>query len=168
MTKWNRGTYEPEFRIPMMTFAPLFCDIEWFVFMWDLDNPTSNGYYMGAFYHGCLCYATTIGMTFSNLYILWLHAFIPWINISIIIVLDWSRLGAKVMPSGKTPQKFLSSWWQPRTSFSIVSLELWTPGRRNRAQVTCWGLSELWQCVSWVHHLRCVSLTTLFPLATNN
>ncbi|CRL29699.1 unnamed protein product [Penicillium camemberti] len=64
MTKWNRGTYEPEFRIPMMTFAPLFCDIEWFVFMWDLDNPTSNGYYMGAFYHGCLCYATTIAKNF--------------------------------------------------------------------------------------------------------
>ncbi|KAJ5418079.1 Major facilitator superfamily domain general substrate transporter [Penicillium crustosum] len=27
MTTWNRGTYEPEFRIPMMTFGALFCGI---------------------------------------------------------------------------------------------------------------------------------------------
>ncbi|BCS26847.1 uncharacterized protein APUU_51558A [Aspergillus puulaauensis] len=70
MTKWNQGVYEPEFRIPMIIFATLFCGIGWFVFMWDLDNPTPHGYYLGAFCHGCLCAGTTIGMTVANLYIL--------------------------------------------------------------------------------------------------
>ncbi|KAJ5383809.1 hypothetical protein N7517_001720 [Penicillium concentricum] len=70
LTEWNKGTYEPEFRIPMMALSALFCGIGWFVFMWDLDNPTPNGYYLGAFCHGCLCCGTTIGMTFANLYIL--------------------------------------------------------------------------------------------------
>ncbi|KAJ5959580.1 uncharacterized protein N7479_006730 [Penicillium vulpinum] len=70
LTTWNKGTYEPEFRIPMMLLSAVFCGIGWFVFMWDLDNPTPNGYYLGAFCHGCLCCGTTIGMTFANLYIL--------------------------------------------------------------------------------------------------
>jgi hypothetical protein len=76
LTKWNRGTYEPEFRIPMMLFAALFCGIGWFVFTWDLDNPTPNGYYLGAFCHGCLCCGTTIGITFANLYILLVYVFL--------------------------------------------------------------------------------------------
>ncbi|QKX54956.1 uncharacterized protein TRUGW13939_02046 [Talaromyces rugulosus] len=70
MTKWNKGVYEPEFRIPMIIFATLFCGIGWFVFMWDLDNPTPHGYYLGAFCHGCLCAGTTIGMTVASLYAL--------------------------------------------------------------------------------------------------
>lgn len=70
MTKWNKGVYEPEFRLPMMLVATLFCGIGWFVFMWDLDHPTPDGFYLGAFCHGCLCAGTTIGMTVANLYAL--------------------------------------------------------------------------------------------------
>lgn len=71
LTKLNKGTYEPEFRIPVQIVAVLLFGIGYFVFMWDLEHPRPNGYYLAAFCHGCICAGTTVTQTSSSLYILY-------------------------------------------------------------------------------------------------
>ncbi|GME23753.1 Major facilitator superfamily [Neofusicoccum parvum] len=41
--RWNRGVYEPEFRIPVQIIAALLLGIGYFVFMWNMENPTPTG-----------------------------------------------------------------------------------------------------------------------------
>ena len=70
MSRANNGVFEAEFRIPINLLAALFLGIGWFVFMWDVDHPRPNGYYLGAFCHGCVCFGVTITSTSGGLYIL--------------------------------------------------------------------------------------------------
>ncbi|GME23754.1 Major facilitator superfamily [Neofusicoccum parvum] len=68
--RWNRGVYEPEFRIPVQIIAALLLGIGYFVFMWNMENPTPTGYYLGAFCHGCICCGITVTSNSASLYIL--------------------------------------------------------------------------------------------------
>ncbi|KAL1615290.1 hypothetical protein SLS54_009069, partial [Diplodia seriata] len=69
--RWNRGVYEPEFRIPAQALAALLLGVGYFVFMWDMRHPTSGGgYYLGAFCHGCVCCGVTVTSSSAALYIL--------------------------------------------------------------------------------------------------
>lgn len=68
--RWNKGIYEPEFRIPVQVIAAVLLGIGYFVFMWDMENPTPKGYYLGAFCHGCICCGITVTSSSASLYIL--------------------------------------------------------------------------------------------------
>lgn len=69
-SKWNKGIYEPEFRIPVQIIAAFLLGVGYFVFMWDMENPTPKGYYLGAFCHGCICCGITVTSNSASLYIL--------------------------------------------------------------------------------------------------
>ena len=70
MARANRGTFEPEFRIPINILAALILGIGWFVFVWDVNHPTPHGYYLGAVCHGMICFGITVTSTSGGLYIL--------------------------------------------------------------------------------------------------
>lgn len=70
MARLNKGTFEAEFRILVNILAAVLLGIGWFVFMWDVNNPTTNGYYLGAFCHACITFGITITSTTGGLYIL--------------------------------------------------------------------------------------------------
>lgn len=70
LTRLNHGTFEPEFCIPVQIIAAILFGLGWFVFMWDVEHPTSHGYYLGAFCHGSICVGITLTTTSASLYIL--------------------------------------------------------------------------------------------------
>lgn len=70
MARLNRGVFEAEFRIPVNILGALFCGLGWFLFMWTVDNPTSNGYLLGSFCLGCVCFGISVPSTSAGLYIL--------------------------------------------------------------------------------------------------
>lgn len=70
MAKLNKGVFEAEFRIPVNILGALFCGLGWFLFMWVVDNPHPNGYYLGSFCHGCVCFGISVPSTSAGLYIL--------------------------------------------------------------------------------------------------
>ncbi|KAJ4415147.1 hypothetical protein N0V82_007517 [Gnomoniopsis sp. IMI 355080] len=70
MARLNKGVFEAEFRIPVNILGGLFCGLGWFLFMWVVDNPTSNGYYLGSFCLGCVCFGISVPSTSAGLYIL--------------------------------------------------------------------------------------------------
>lgn len=70
LAKLNKGVYEAEFRIPVNILGALFVGLGWFVFMWVVDNPTPNGYFLGSFCHGCICFGISVPSTSAGLYIL--------------------------------------------------------------------------------------------------
>lgn len=70
LTRWNRGVFEAEFRIPVMVLGALFTSLGWFTFMWDVDHPRPNGYLLGAFCHGAACFGISVPSTAAGLYIL--------------------------------------------------------------------------------------------------
>ncbi|KAL1879155.1 hypothetical protein Daus18300_001734 [Diaporthe australafricana] len=70
LARLNRGVYEAEFRIPVNILGGLFCGLGWFLFMWVVDNPRPDGYFLGAFCHGCACFGISVPSTSAGLYIL--------------------------------------------------------------------------------------------------
>ncbi|KFY24083.1 hypothetical protein V491_02292, partial [Pseudogymnoascus sp. VKM F-3775] len=70
LVKRNRGTYEAEFRIPIQILGALLLGLGFFVFMWDVNHPTTHGYYLGAVCHGFICAGVTVTSTSSSLYII--------------------------------------------------------------------------------------------------
>lgn len=70
LTRWNHGIFEAEFRIPVMVLGALFTSLGWFTFMWDVDHPRPNGYFLGAFCHGAACFGISVPSTAAGLYIL--------------------------------------------------------------------------------------------------
>lgn len=70
MAKLNKGLFEAEFRIPVNILGAVFCGLGWFLFMWVVDNPRPNGYYLGSFCHGCVCFGISVPSTSAGLYIL--------------------------------------------------------------------------------------------------
>jgi hypothetical protein len=70
LARANRGVYEAEFRIPVNTLGLLFCGLGWFLFMWVVENPRPDGYFLGAFCHGCACFGISVPSTSAGLYIL--------------------------------------------------------------------------------------------------
>lgn len=70
LTRLNHGVFEAEFRIPIMALGALFSGLGWFTFMWDVDHPRPDGYFLGAFCHGCACFGISVPMTSAGLYIL--------------------------------------------------------------------------------------------------
>lgn len=70
MARLNGGIFEAEFRIPVNVFGGLFCGLGWFMFMWVLEHPRPNGYLLGSFFHGCVCFGISVPSTSAGLYIL--------------------------------------------------------------------------------------------------
>lgn len=70
MAKMNKGVFEAEFRIPVNILGGLFCGLGWFLFMWVVDHPTPNGYFLGSFCLGCVCFGISVPSTSAGLYIL--------------------------------------------------------------------------------------------------
>lgn len=70
LAKLNRGVFEAEFRIPVNVLGALFVGLGWFLFMWAVDTPTANGYFLGSFCHGCVCFGISVPSTSAGLYIL--------------------------------------------------------------------------------------------------
>lgn len=70
LARANRGVYEAEFRIPVNILGALFCGLGWFLFMWVVENPKPDGYFLGAFCHGCACFGISVPSTSAGLYIL--------------------------------------------------------------------------------------------------
>lgn len=70
MAKFNGGIFEAEFRIPVNILGALSCGLGWFLFMWVVDNPTPNGYLLGSFCLGCVCFGISVPSTSAGLYIL--------------------------------------------------------------------------------------------------
>lgn len=70
LARANRGVYEAEFRIPVNILGALFCGLGWFLFMWVVENPRPDGYFLGAFCHGCACFGISVPSTSAGLYIL--------------------------------------------------------------------------------------------------
>jgi hypothetical protein len=66
----NKGVFEAEFRIPVNVVGVVFTALGWFLFMWDVEHPRPNGYYLGAFCHGCVSFGISIPSTAAGLYIL--------------------------------------------------------------------------------------------------
>ncbi|KAJ5669384.1 major facilitator superfamily domain-containing protein [Penicillium macrosclerotiorum] len=71
LTERNRGTFEPEFRIPVQIIGSLFCGLGFFIFMWDMNHPTPHGYYLGSVCHGFTAAGVTLTATSSSLYMMW-------------------------------------------------------------------------------------------------
>lgn len=70
MARLNGGVFEAEFRIPVNVLGALFCGLGWFLFMWVVDHPRPDGYYLGSFAHGCVCFGISVPSTSAGLYIL--------------------------------------------------------------------------------------------------
>lgn len=70
MARLNGGIFEAEFRIPVNVLGALFCGLGWFLFMWTVDHPTPNGYLLGSFCLGCVCFGISVPSTSAGLYIL--------------------------------------------------------------------------------------------------
>ncbi|POS71041.1 major facilitator superfamily transporter [Diaporthe helianthi] len=70
LARANGGVYEAEFRIPVNILGALFCSLGWFLFMWVVENPRPDGYFLGAFFHGCACFGISVPSTSAGLYIL--------------------------------------------------------------------------------------------------
>lgn len=70
LARANGGVYEAEFRIPVNVLGALFCGLGWFLFAWVVDNPRPDGYFLGAFCHGCACFGISVPSTSAGLYIL--------------------------------------------------------------------------------------------------
>ncbi|KAK3937843.1 major facilitator superfamily domain-containing protein [Diplogelasinospora grovesii] len=70
LSRMNNGVFEAEFRIPINILAALGTALGWFLFMWDVNHPTPNGYYLGAFCHGLVCFGISVSSTSAGLYIL--------------------------------------------------------------------------------------------------
>jgi hypothetical protein len=70
LARANHGIYEAEFRIPVNILGALFCGLGWFLFMWVVENPRPDGYFLGAFCHGCACFGISVPSTSAGLYIL--------------------------------------------------------------------------------------------------
>ncbi|KAG6368586.1 hypothetical protein INS49_002799 [Diaporthe citri] len=70
LARANHGVYEAEFRIPVNILGALFCGLGWFLFMWVVENPRPDGYFLGAFCHGCACFGISVPSTSAGLYIL--------------------------------------------------------------------------------------------------
>lgn len=70
LSRLNGGVFEAEFRIPVNIFGVVFCSLGWFLFMWDVNNPRPNGYYLGAFCYGAASFGISIPSTAAGLYIL--------------------------------------------------------------------------------------------------
>lgn len=70
LAKLNKGVFEAEFRIPVNILGALFVGLGWFLLMWVIDNPTANGYLLGSFAHGCVCFGISVPSTSAGLYIL--------------------------------------------------------------------------------------------------
>lgn len=66
----NKGVFEAEFHIPVNILGALFCGLGWFGFMWTVDHPRPDGYLLGAFFHGCVCFGISVPSTSAGLYIL--------------------------------------------------------------------------------------------------
>ena len=70
LSRLNGGVFEAEFRIPVNVIGLVFCSLGWFVFMWDVENPRPDGYYLGAVCYGLACFGISIPSTAAGLYIL--------------------------------------------------------------------------------------------------
>ncbi|TPX08851.1 uncharacterized protein E0L32_009669 [Thyridium curvatum] len=70
LAKRNGGLFEAEFRIPVNILGVVFAALGWFLFMWDVEHPRPDGYYLGAFCHGAICFAISVPSTSAGLYIL--------------------------------------------------------------------------------------------------
>lgn len=70
LSRANKGIFEPEFRILVNVLGAVLLGIGWFVWMWRLDNPVSNGYYLGSACYGFLTFGLTITSTTGGLYVL--------------------------------------------------------------------------------------------------
>lgn len=70
MARLNRGIFEAEFRIPVNILGAVFCGLGWFLFMWTVDNPIPDGYLLGSFCLGCVCFGISVPSTSAGLYIL--------------------------------------------------------------------------------------------------
>jgi len=70
LARMNKGVFEAEFRIPVNILGAFCCTLGWFLFMWDVDNPRPNGYYLGAFCYGVACFGISVPSTSAGLYIL--------------------------------------------------------------------------------------------------
>jgi hypothetical protein len=70
LARMNHGIFEAEFRLPVNIIAVAACALGWFLFMWDINNPTANGYVLGSFCYGLVCFGISIPSTSAGLYIL--------------------------------------------------------------------------------------------------
>ncbi|KAI3539431.1 hypothetical protein CSPX01_08877 [Colletotrichum filicis] len=70
MSKWNGGVYEAEFRIPVNILGAALSWLGWFLLMWVVDHPSTNGYFPGAFCLGCMAFSISVPSTSAGLYIL--------------------------------------------------------------------------------------------------
>ena len=70
LSKLNRGVFEAEFRIPINIFGAILTSLGWFLFMWNMQHPRPDGYYLGAFCHGLVSFGISIPSTAAGLYIL--------------------------------------------------------------------------------------------------
>ncbi|KAK1455618.1 hypothetical protein CMEL01_04378 [Colletotrichum melonis] len=70
MSKWNGGLYEAEFRIPVNILGAALSGLGWFLLMWVVDHPSTNGYFLGAFCLGCMAFSISVPSTSAGLYIL--------------------------------------------------------------------------------------------------
>lgn len=70
LARLNGGVFEAEFRLPITGAGVVFCSLGWFLFMWVVDNPRPDGYYIGAFCYGVACVGISVPSTAAGLYIL--------------------------------------------------------------------------------------------------
>lgn len=70
LSRANRGVFEAEFRIPIIGVGAVFALLGWFLFMWDVNNPRPNGYLLGSFCYGIVCFGISMPSTSAGLYIL--------------------------------------------------------------------------------------------------
>ncbi|KAH8652987.1 major facilitator superfamily domain-containing protein [Ilyonectria robusta] len=70
LSRLNGGVFEAEFRIPANIIGIIFSALGWFMFMWVVDNPRPDGYYLGAFFYGVACVGCSFPATVASLYIL--------------------------------------------------------------------------------------------------
>lgn len=70
LAKLNKGVFEAEFHIPVNILGALFCGLGWFGFMWTVDHPRPQGYYLASFFHGCACFGVSVPSTSAGLYVM--------------------------------------------------------------------------------------------------
>ncbi len=70
LSRLNKGVFEAEFRIPVNILAALCCGLGWFLWGWDVNNPRLDGYYLGSFCYGLVCFGISVPSTSAGLYIL--------------------------------------------------------------------------------------------------
>lgn len=71
LSRLNKGVFEAEFRLPAISIGVFCCSLGWFLFMWVVDNPRPDGYYIGAFCYGIACFGISVPSTAAGLYILY-------------------------------------------------------------------------------------------------